>query len=320
MLQILSLALPFFGLIALGYGAGKIVKIDESGLRWLNTFIIYIALPALFFQLVSRTPIEELANGTYIATTTFATYAAFALAFAVGAFVTRGDLAQATMQGIAGAYSNVGYMGPGLTLAALGPSATVPTALIFCFDSALLFTLAPLMMAVAGSGEARLSKTLLSVVKKVFLHPFILATLAGVLAAATGFRPPEAIDRMLNSLMGAAAPCALFAMGVTVALRPLKRISVELPALLTIKLVFHPLLVWLLLAWIGGFDPVWIYTAVLMASLPPALNVFIIARQYGIYVERASSVVLLGTLASIVTLTSVLALVATGTLPVNPFE
>jgi hypothetical protein len=31
-------------------------------------------------------------------------------------------------------------MGPGLTLAALGPSAIVPTALIFVFDNTLHFT------------------------------------------------------------------------------------------------------------------------------------------------------------------------------------
>ena len=46
-----------------------------------------------------------------------------------------------------------------------------------------------------------------------------------------------------------------------------------------------------------------------MAALPPALNVFIMARQYDTWVEQASSSVLLGTLVSVVTLTSVMWLV-----------
>ncbi len=56
-----------------------------------------------------------------------------------------------------------------------------------------------------------------------------------------------------------------------------------------------------------------------MAALPPALNVFVLARQYDVWVEEASGSVLIGTLVSVVTLTSVMWLVKTGMLPVTPF-
>jgi predicted permease len=52
-----------------------------------------------------------------------------------------------------------------------------------------------------------------------------------------------------------------------------------------------------------------------MAALPPALNVFVFARQYDVWVEQASSAVLVGTLVSVATLTSVMWMVKTGTLP-----
>ncbi len=54
----------------------------------------------------------------------------------------------------------------------------------------------------------------------------------------------------------------------------------------------------------GRSTPIWVYTAVLMAALPPALNVFIMARQYDIWVAQASGSVLFGTLVSVVTLTA----------------
>jgi malonate transporter len=85
---------------------------------------------------------------------------------------------------------------------------------------------------------------------------------------------------LLTLLQGAAAPCALFGMGVIVALRPIRAITPDLPILLAIKLVQHPLIVWVLLSLVGGFDRVWVFTAVLMAALPPALNVFIMASRY----------------------------------------
>ena len=45
------------------------------------------------------------------------------------------------------------------------------------------------------------------------------------------------------------------------------------------------------LSLIGDFDPVWIFTAVLLAALPTATNVFVMAQQYGSWVERASGTI-----------------------------
>lgn len=319
MQQVLTLSMPFFGLIFLGYLGGKLVRHPQDGLAWLNTFIVYFALPALFFQLLSETPFEQLAQWSFVLTTTFATYCVFTLAFVVGFVVTRGNIRESTVQALIGSYSNIGYMGPGLTLAALGPAATVPTALIFCFDNAMLFTLVPLLMALGRDDHVNGLQMALGILKRVLLHPFILATIAGVLAAYFEFRPPEAVDRLLTYLRSAAAPCALFAMGVTVALRPVRRVPAELPVLILIKLVLHPVLVLVLLSLVGAFDPVWVYTAILMSALPPALNVFVLAQQYQTYVERASSSILIGTVVSIFTLTTVLYLISNALVPADLF-
>src|SRR5690606_14315431 len=112
MANVISLALPFFGLIFLGVAAGKLCKIPAEGLEWMKFFVIYIALPALFFRLLAQPPIEELTNLGYVAATTFATYSAFALAFCIGVLATGGNIPEATIQALAGSYSNIGYMGP----------------------------------------------------------------------------------------------------------------------------------------------------------------------------------------------------------------
>ena len=319
MYDVFSLALPFFGLIFLGYLAGKIWRKDEEGLGWLNIFVINFALPALFFQLISRTPIDQLANWRFVFATSLATYSTFALAFSYAALRNRGNLAEATIQGLVGGYGNVGYMGPPLALVAFGPEAAVPAALIFCFDVALFFTLAPLMMAFVGTTGQSVGQTLMSIPAKVLLHPFIIATLLGVAGAATQFEPPAVIDQLLTFLRSSAAPCALFALGVTVALRPLERVDGELPILIIIKLLVHPVIAYLLLSWIGGFDPVWVHTGVLMACLPPAATIYMLATQYDTYVLRGSSAILLGTAFSVFTVTLVLYLVTGDLLPDDPF-
>ena len=74
-----------------------------------------------------------------------------------------------------------------------------------------------------------------------------------------------------------------------------------------------------MLVWTGGIDPVWIATAVLMASLPPAANVYVIARQYHVYMERATSLILVGTVVSTFTVTLLLYLIAANKLPMVSF-
>jgi predicted permease len=211
-------------------------------------------------------------------------------------------------------------MGPGLALATLGSAATAPVALIFCFDSVLLFTLTPFMMALAGTDKKGFLANAADVIRRIALHPLMIATLLGVLSAAVHFEPPVALDRLMAFLQNGAAPTALFTLGVTVALRPLVKMPWEVPLAISVKLAVHPVLALMLMSFFGPFNDIWVYTAVLMAALPPALNVFVLARQYNAWVEQASSAVLFGTLISVATLTTVMWLVKTQQLPVTIFR
>lgn len=324
MAEIAGLVLPFFGLIFLGYLTARLrmrsnAAATGEGMLWLNIFIVYVSLPALFFKLLSRTPIEQLTRFDFILASMCTTYIIFALVFVSGYVIRRNSLAESTIQGLAGAYGNIGFMGPGLALLSLGERAAVPVALVFCFENMLHFMVAPAMMALAGRDEGAPTKLALDVTRKILFHPFIVATIVGVLAAWLSYQPPLPIQRLIDYLAQAAAPCALFAMGVTLALRPLKRVPVEIGYIVPAKLVLHPVLMYLVLSLVGNFDPVWVQTAVLLASLPTATNVFIIAQQYGVWQERASATILVTTTLSVATVTVLLYLIGSGTLPPDLF-
>jgi predicted permease len=314
MLDIVNLALPFFGVIFIGFACGKWRRIPDEGLAWMNFFILYVTLPALFFRILSKTPLEQLAQIDFIKATTLATACAFALAFVAGLLLRRGKVDEALLAGVAGGFGNVGYMGPGLALATLGPQAAAPVALVFCFDALLFFVVVPLAMAFVRASDASIGRALRDVIRGVFLNPLLTAAALGAVAAAVRFEPPVAVDRLLQFLYVSAAPCALFALGVTVALRPVGSVLPDVPLLAAIKLVLHPAIALGLLLVLGPFDPIWTATAVLMAALPPALTAYVFARQYGIWIEQSSSIVLLGTLLSVPTLITVMWLVQSGTL------
>jgi len=314
MLAILNLAVPYFGLIFIGFACGKARRLPEQGLAWMNFFLLYASLPALLFGITSKTPFEQLNNPPFLIATTLGTAGAFALAMFAARLIGRLSFREATLAGLAGGYGNIGYMGPGLALAVLGSSAAAPTALIFCCDSIFLFSIVPLLIALTDGEGRHWLHTLGLVARQIVFNPLIMSACAGALAAALHLHPPVAIDNTLLFLQNAAAPVALFVLGVTVALRPFGRVPWEVPGVIAIKLLIHPPMVvgWMLL--LGPFAQPWAATAVLMASLPPALNVFVIARQNDSWIEPASVAVLIGTFASVITLTSVMWVLQTGRL------
>jgi len=319
MSDVIGLVLPFFGLIFMGFLVARITRQPLEALGWMNTFIIYVALPALFFQLLAKTPFERLTEWSFIFGAVFSTYLIFSVMFIGSILVSGGRIAESTIKGLAAAYGNIGYMGPGLALLAFGEEAAVPVALIFCFENIMHFAIAPMMMALSGDDKSTPVALALGVARKIVLHPFIIATAVGVAGAYFEIRPPVPIERFLEYLARAAAPCALFAMGVTLALRPLKRVPTEMAPIAVLKLVVHPMVAWVVLSWVGNFSPEWVFSAVLLAALPTATNVFVIAQQYNVWVQRASASVLITTLASVGTVTGLLYLIKSGALPPDLF-
>src|SRR6195256_7066876 len=97
MLDIINLALPFFGLIFLGFACGKLKRIPDTGLAWMNFFIVYVALPALFYRILAQTPLDQLAQIRFIVGTTLGMLSAFCLHLAVRFPLRRGHGAEAPM-------------------------------------------------------------------------------------------------------------------------------------------------------------------------------------------------------------------------------
>src|SRR3979411_373759 len=160
MVDILNLALPYFGLIFMGFACGKSKGLPEQGLAWMNFFLHYVSLPALLFGIMSKTPFAELNNPPFLIATTLGTACASVLPLLAGRIIGRLSFREATLAGLSGSFGNIGYMGPGLALAVLGAKAAAPTALIFCCDAIFLFSIVPLLIALTEGDRRSMSHTL----------------------------------------------------------------------------------------------------------------------------------------------------------------
>jgi len=101
----------------------------------------------------------------------------------------------------------------------------------------------PLLIALTDREHRSVLHTLGIAARQIVLNPLIMSACAGALAAGLHIRLPVAIDNTLLFLQNAAAPTALFVLGVTVALRPFDRVPWEVPGVIAVKLLIHPLIV-----------------------------------------------------------------------------
>ncbi len=317
MAEILNLALPFFGLIGLGVIASRGWHGTELGLAWLNIFLVYFSLPALIFLVVSAAPFEQLLNWPFVTATSSVTVISFLGVTFASMWLFRTPLKEAALQGTAGSYGNVGYMGLPLAVAFFGPAAAVPAALVFCFDCTVQFVMTAFLATLAHERgeESHWGEVAFRIIKQVVSHPFIIATGLGVIASAMEFKAPGAIATILDMLMKAAGPTALFALGVIVGMRRFAGIGPELPLVALVKVIVQPALAMVVVGFVPGIEPSWLHVAVMMAALPTASNAFILASQYKAYVGGASTAVIVTTVLSAFTIPLVVYGIKAGVLP-----
>jgi len=304
--SILNTALPFFALIFCGYGAGRLKLLDETAAAGVNTFVFYFALPAFLLSLMSSSPIGEVVNGSFIGAYVTASLAVFTLAALVGRWLFEIGRAEAAVQGLAAVLANTGYMGIPLISAVFGREAAVPIVVGLTLDGVLMI---PLGIVIIESSKGRaegLSYTVLTTLSALARNPLILSIFAGLALSTSGLTPPEPVTNFLDLLGGTAGPCALFALGATLAGRQVAGGAAEVSYMTFMKLVVHPAVLFFTTTLLFGVDPFWATAALLGAALPIAANVFIVARQYDVYVVRTSSAILVSTAVSIFSVSALL--------------
>ena len=310
MQTILNTALPFFALIFCGYGAGRFRLLSEASIAGVNAFVFYFALPAFLFNLVATSQLKNILNAPFVAAYLSAGFSVFVVAALLGRLLFKVQSGEAALQGSAAVLGNTGYMGLPLVAAVFGEEAAIPLVLGLTLEVTLIipFTIA-LVEATKGSGGW--SRVPSSVTGALARNPLIVAIFAGALISAIGLGLPTPVENFTDLLGDTAGPCALFALGATLAGRSLSAGLGEVSYMTSFKLFVHPSAMWLTTQ-LFDVTSLWATVAVLAAALPVAANVFILARQYDTYVDRISSAILLSTAVSIVTVFTLLALIGSG--------
>jgi predicted permease len=298
---VLSATLPFFAVIALGFLAGWRGMIGPESVRPINTFVFYFAMPALIGRALWRMDIGALFDPATLLGWLGAGIATYALGAGLLTLAFGGDGGRAAIRGQGAAIGNIGFLGIPLVIGVYGDAGARAVALALMGDLVVIIpmTIAWLEMRRGTGSPARAA---LRAVGRSVTNPFFLSILGGAGLSALALPIPPVVDTTLAFLGGAASPTALFALGLYLAGNLRIQRPVEATSLSLLKLAAHPALVWLVLGQGLGMDIAAMAPFLLLAAMPVATNVFVIAQAYDTAPKLAADAVTLSTIASLGTL------------------
>ena len=310
-LAVFLVTFPFFALIAAGYVAARRRILPLESIPGLNAFVLYFALPCMLYRFGANTPIGQLLDASVVLV-----WGVCAL-LVVGAVVVftrnaRIGWNDAAFGALVAAFPNTGFMGVPLLTAILGAQVAGPVIITIAFDMIVTSSLCIALSRLDGAGAQGVGRAVTQALRGAFLNPLPWSMVIGAAASAAHWKPPGAIDKTIAMLGDAASPAALFTIGAVLARSAMQSqgngrkapVSDVLPVVL-VKLLVHPLLVLgVALAGRAAGLPLSmpaVATLVLVAALPSASNVSMLAERFGADNGRVARIILWTTVAAFFT-------------------
>ncbi len=319
MLDVLRVTFPFFALVLCGYLAARRQMLPFEAIPGLNGFVLYFALPCMLFRFGASTPIAQIldAGAFFMYLFCALVMVAFVVAVTLNKRIGWND---AAFGALVGAFPNTGFMGVPLLVALLGTAAAGPAIVTIVIDMVITTSLCIALSRLDGAGQNGVGNAAKNALWGMTKNPMPWAILLGTLFSAFQGTLPGPIDKTVALLADAASPVALFTIGAVLARSqkiahhahhgPLSWKDYVPVAL--IKLFLHPLLVLVVgLAAISVGVPIDVFTLkvmVLVAALPSASNVSMLAERFGADNGRIARIILVSTAAAFLTFSGAVAL------------
>ncbi|WP_295491005.1 AEC family transporter [uncultured Sutterella sp.] len=279
-------ALPLFALIAIGYLAATVKLVTPAIGQALSKFAFNIALPILLFRLMSD--ITHLPPPDWNIALAF--FGSCFLVFAIGRFLGHRFLNlnsdERTIFGMATVFSNNVQLGIPVAVALLGQEAMPSIAIIFSLNGFLMWTLV-----------TTVTKGTLQTIR----NPIVIGIILGFFWSISNLSMPAPMAKTIGMMADAAAPVALFAVGVGLTQY---RITANLSTTLLItflKLGLQPLVVYGLCR-IFNLGHEAMQATCLLACLPVGVNVYIMAQEFKVMQGATANSLLVTTALAAVTM------------------
>ena len=303
MLDIFNVTFPFFALVLCGYVAARRGYLPLEAVTGLNSFVLFFALPCMLYRFGATTPITKLLDGSVFLV--WLICALVMVSFTIAATLNkRNAWNDASFGALVAAFPNTGFLGVPLLVALLGAQAAGPMIVTMVVDLLITTSLCVGLSRMDAAGTHGMAVAARNALKGMVFNPMPWGIILGTLASAFQFELPGPAMKTLALLADAASPVALFTIGAVLARSNMTLGQVRIPLrdylpIALFKLLLHPLLVLTLGVTLiqlglplGHFA---LTVMVLVAALPSASNVSILAERFDANTGRIARIILVST-------------------------
>ena len=305
-LTALTVLLPVFFVLGLGYFAGRAKKFDADQVAGLNELVLDYAFPAMMFVATVKTPRDELlSEGSYALALLVAFVGLFLAVVLVSTLLLRHSLGEATLQANLASFPSVGFFGPPIFQGLFGPSSLVSIAFASTLSAVTIIPLTLVLLEIhhqrttRGEGQ-RVSSLIVQSLANTLKKPMVWAPLIGVALVLAGARVPPLLDNMLMLIGSSTSGASIFLAGLIIAAYEI-RLNGEVIGNALVKMVAQPLLMVLLVAALKVGSPL-AGEGIVICAIPTAVFAPLLAPRYRIYEVESSSTLMATALLMIVTL------------------
>jgi hypothetical protein len=286
-------------IIAAGFLARGVGILRAGDERVLNGFVYFFAFPAFLLSKLaeirfSSETLRFLAAGA-------APIAALLALLLLARWVFKLRRDQFYLLAVGSVFGSLAFFGLPFIEVVLGPEEPVRLAV------AMIAAVAPftvglvlVLLELYGLEGVSVGRAILDVLRKFSRNPLIIALVLGLAVSLSGAGLPLFLGKALGLLGGAAAPVALFSLGVFLQGRAHTGL-LKAAGLASLRLLLLPALT-ALFAWLWGLGPAAREVAVLMNGTPIAVNMIVLSARYRFFEPEVATLILLSTLGALFTM------------------
>lgn len=287
---------PIFVLVFLGIVLKRLKLIDSTFMDSASKLVFNVALPTMLFVSVVKTDIRTVFNGSYLMTILVGTLITFVLLSLLAKWVVKNPRDRGVF--VQGAFrSNLAIIGLAFCLNAYGEAGLAMASIIISVIT-VAYNILSIYTLSASLKQGRLDPGGMAI--DIAKNPLIIGILAGVVVNLAEIPVPNFLMTSGEYIAYMTLPLALICIGGTLSLAEFKSTSSESLIAVLAKLVFVPAVI-VYMAYLYGFGKMELGILFLMVGSPAAAVSYVMVQAMGGNSKLAANIVVIGTLASLFT-------------------
>ena len=305
---VVEIILPIFGLLMVGYVTTSVGWFDQVAIRGLTRFVFDFAVPMLLLRTISTANLPDVIPWNYLASYYLGTFIILLSGFGITSLLWQRTFSQQVINAFSSSFSNTVLLGIPIILLTFGDRAVLPLFIIIGTHGIIMVPLFTIMLEMGKSGRAPIKTVIVRTSYGLFTNPLIIGLLSGLACNLFEITLWKPLDEMAKLLANSVTSCALFALGATLASFRKNIPWQEVPMIVILKTILHPVVVWGLATLVFRVkEVIWIQVLVLLAAQPTGVNPFLFASRYNVGQLVSSGAAFISTIFSIFTLSVLLA-------------